>query len=158
MLVLVINGLMGHQVQGGSNALGFSAMLTAIEYAQGLGGAQFIERHIITLSKQVKSFIVAQSPKAIVSSYKDDKLQSGLTVFYPFSWQKPREIFKNKATADYVVTELMKHNIKIRSIGFVDPNNALKSVYALRVSTAIFNNSNHLEQMKVALKKVLSSL
>jgi selenocysteine lyase/cysteine desulfurase len=119
------------QVRGNSNAPGFAAMVTAVEYVQKLGGAAAIEQHIMALSQKVKNIIIAQSPKAMVSPYHDESSQSGLTVFHPFSWQHPDKTFHDQPTADYVVAELIKKNIKIRSIGFVNPNQTAAKVYLI---------------------------
>lgn len=143
------------QVRGCSNTPGFAALVTAIEFGRNLGGYQFIEKHILTLSSQVKRFIIEQSANAIVSPYKDEQLTSGLTVFFPFSWNNPNKIYSDQKTADLVVKQLLKKSIQIRSIGFIDSIQGNEKVYALRVSTAIFNNEEHIEKFKSSLKEAL---
>jgi L-cysteine/cystine lyase len=146
------------QVRGCSNTPGFSAMLAAIDFQNRIGGAELIERQIIGMSEQIKSFINSKSAKALVSPDTDPQLLSGLTVFFPFKWQQPEIIFSDKKTADLVVNGLMSRNIQIRSIGFYDSSGAAKKSYALRVSTAVFNTDAHIHQFKQALQDVLTSL
>ena len=146
------------QVRGCSNVPGYAAMLTALKNVRNIGGPQGIQLHILDLSKNVKNFIVSKSPEAMVSPYKDDGLQSGLTVFFPFKWSQPDQIFRDQKTADFVVSELNKRNLRIRSIGFNAFTKPGQKDYALRVSTGIFNNRDQLDYFQVALKEVLSSI
>jgi len=146
------------QVRGCSNTPGFSAMLTAIEFQQEVGGSKLIEKQLLTMSSQVKSFILSVSPKALVSPYKVVTLTSGLTVFFPFNWDTPEKIFTDKRTADLVVETLLKKDIQIRSIGFYDSKNAAEKSYALRVSTAIFTTEQHIDRFTQSLKNILKTL
>jgi len=146
------------QVRGCSNAPGFAAMLRAIKFEQQLGGADVVEKHIMTLSNQVKHFILSQAPSAIVSPSSDTNLLSGLTVFFPFNWNKPGKLFKDKKTADTIVAKLLKRNIQIRSIGLKDSKNQSEKSYVLRVSTAIFNTEKQIDIFKLSLKEVLSNI
>ena len=146
------------QVRGCINAPGFAALITAIEFGKSLGGYSVIEKHILSLSANVKHFIVNQSDDALVSPYKDKKLASGLTVFFPFNWAEPDKIYYDKTTAAFTVKTLLKQNIQIRYIGFNDPTYSDKKVYALRVSTAIFNTTEQIEQFKLSLKEVLLTI
>ena len=144
------------QVRGCSNAPGFAAMLTAIEFEEQLGGSQAVEQHILGLSKRVKSFVTKHSKNALVSPYPAKELHSGLSVFFPFSLNKEGEIFTDKESAETVVNALLKKDIRIRYIGF--DNGEGEKVYALRVSTAIFNTKEHLDLFETELKKVLSKI
>jgi len=146
------------QVRGCSNTPGFSAMLTAISFQQDIGGARNIEKRILEMSNKVKSLIKSLSSEALVSPFKEPQLLSGLTVFYPFNWNKPEQIYTDKDTADKVVKRLLKKNIQIRSIGFFDSINATEKSYALRVSTAIFNTNEHIQQFEDSIKEVLVNL
>ncbi|MGV6851156.1 MAG: aminotransferase class V-fold PLP-dependent enzyme [bacterium] len=146
------------QVRGCSNAPGFVAMLEAFRFIQRSGGFSVIEQHILSLSHKVKSFIKSASPECIVSPSEDQQLQSGLTVFFPFKWNQPDHIFTDKKTANYVVKELLKHQIQIRSIGVTDADNIKGKSYALRVSTAYFNNNSDLDKLFKELQQVLATL
>ena len=146
------------QVRGNSNTPGFTAMADAIDFAVSVGGASAIENHILDLSSKFKETILAQAPDSIVSPHTDSALSSGLTVFFPFRWDSPQTMFTDKKTADWVVAELLKQNIQIRSIGFLNPvpgTTQRIEVRALRVSTAYFNTERHLELLTDALQDVL---
>jgi len=145
------------QVRGCSNAPGFGAMLRAMKFQIELGGASVVENHILGLSASVKAFIHEAAPLALVSPAETDKLQSGLTVFFPFRWQSPNTLFTDKKTCDLVVDRLLEKNIQIRSIGFDDPSSERK-LYALRVSTAIFTTPQQLNQFQAALQATLRQL
>jgi len=146
------------QVRGCSNTPGFSAMLTAIKFQQDIGGSKLIEKQILTMSRQIKTFIQSNSPSSLVSPFKDITLTSGLTVFFPFSWKNPKKLFTDKKTADRVVKKLLLKKIQIRSIGFYDSKDATEKSYALRVSTAIFNSDQQIELFKQSLKSALTQL
>ena len=146
------------QVRGNSNTPGFAAMADAIDFAESAGGASAIERHILDLSSKFKESILAQGPNRIVSPHTDSTLSSGLTVFFPFRWDSPQTMFTDKKTADWVVAELLRQNIQIRSIGFLNPvpgTTQRVEVRALRVSTAHFNTERHLELLDEALQDIL---
>jgi len=146
------------QVRGCSNTPGFSAMLSAISFVKELGGTNAIEKRILLLSNIVKDFITSRSPKSLVSPFKAETLLSGLTVFFPFSWENPDKLFYDKKTADRIVRKLMENNIQIRSIGFEDVSDQTKKRYALRISTGIFNSSEQLNIFRERLKEVLMSI
>lgn len=146
------------QVRGCSNAPGFSAMLEAIKFQQSLGGAELIERQILSLSQKVKDFILSRSPEALVSPFKTQELLSGLTVFFPFNWDKPDQIFHDEKTANEVVQTLLKRNIQIRSIGFDDPLGRGQKRYALRVSTGVFNTGKQIVYFQKSLKEILKQI
>ncbi len=143
------------QVRGSSHTLGFHAMLGALHYVNQSGGFKTIERHILKLSKRVKTFIFENAPKSLISPNLEATLTSGLTVFYAFSWDKPKNIFTDKSTTEKVVAELLKHNVQIRSIGF---DNNGQTHYALRVSTGYFNSDADLFTFQYALKNVLEKI
>ncbi len=146
------------QVRGNSNTLGFAAMVNAIDFAKSAGGASTIEKHILRLSSKFKESILARAPGSIVSPHTDSTLSSGLTVFFPFRWDSPQTMFTDKKTADWVVAELLKQNIQIRSIGFwnsIPGTTERVEVRALRVSTAHFNTDRHLQLLAEALRDVL---
>jgi selenocysteine lyase/cysteine desulfurase len=146
------------QVRGCSNAPGFAAMISAMKFAEDAGGAAQIEKHILRLSREVKKIILSRAPHSIVSPYSDTALLSGLTVFFPFSWDKPKTLFSDKKTADWVVKELLERKIQVRSIGFSNAgtsNNSAEASYAIRVSTAYFNTAKQIEMFKNALQEVL---
>ncbi len=146
------------QVRGNSNTPGFAAMADAIDFAVSAGGASAIENHILDLSSKFKETILAQAPDSIVSPHTDTALSSGLTVFFPFRWDSPQTMFTDKKTADWVVAKLLKQNIQIRSIGFLNPvpgTTQRVEVRALRVSTAYFNTERHLKLLTDALRDVL---
>ena len=149
------------QVRGCSNTPGFAAMIAAMQFQQELGGATEVERHILALSESIKANILDRAPTAVVSPHSDPALSSGLSVFFPFNWERPQTLFTDKKRADWVVSELLKKNIQIRSIGFdnagVDGNPANKA-YALRVSTSTFNTADQIKTFNSALKTVLMKL
>ncbi|MGK0441980.1 MAG: selenocysteine lyase/cysteine desulfurase [Pseudohongiellaceae bacterium] len=53
---------------------------------------------------------------------------------------------------------MIKKNIKIRSIGFVNPNQTAAKVYVLRVSTGILNTVADLDHFESSLKEVLKTI
>ena len=149
------------QVRGNSNTPGFAAMVDAMDFAESAGGASTIENHILDLSSKFKETILAQAPNSIVSPHTDSALSSGLTVFFPFRWDSLQSMFTDTETADWVVAELLKKNIQIRSIGFWNkaPGTTQRiEVRALRVSTAHFNTEKHLQQLAAALQDVLTRI
>jgi len=146
------------QVRGCSNTPGFSAMQTAIDFQKTFGGFSSVEKQIISLSSQVKTFISSQAKTALVSPSIDNRTHSGLTVFFPFSWQNPQRILTDKKTADQIVVALLKKKIQIRSIGFQNSPDKKNKVYALRVSTGIFNTQKHIDRFKQSLRSVLQEL
>lgn len=146
------------QVRGCSNAPGFAAMMSAVNFQKALGGSKIIETHIMALSLEVKRFIFNKSPNSLVSPNEDSLLGSGLTVFFPFSWDDPNAIYTDRTKADYVVKALLENNIQIRSIGFNDEGNNNRKVFALRISTAIFTRLDQINHFKSVLKQVLSHI
>lgn len=149
------------QVRGNTNTPGFAAMVRAMEFVKSEGGASDIESHILGLSRKVKKVILDQAPNSIISPHADLALSSGLTVFFPFRWNDPETVFTDKKTADWVVAELLKKNIQIRSIGLWDStpgDDQPVASYALRVSTAHFNTDDHIATWKNALRDVLSRI
>jgi len=146
------------QVRGCCNAPGFLAMTTAIDYLNSLGGASKVEEYILALSHDVKSILKTTSSSCLVSAVSDGSLNSGLTVFFPFSWQEPDKLFKDKATAYWVVKELLeKHRLQIRAIGIPRPDGS-GSDYALRVSIAQFTTKKHISYFAKTLQQVLSRI
>jgi selenocysteine lyase/cysteine desulfurase len=142
------------QVRGCSNAPGFAAMIRAVDHVDENGGAAQVEKHILGLSRLVKDFIHARAQHSLISPYSDDSLQSGLSSFFPFSWDRPEEIFTDRKTANHVVSELLKNNIQVRSIGF--PNEGTEgNVYAIRVSTGFFNTVEQVGRFQKVLPNVL---
>jgi len=149
------------QVRGNTNTPGFAAMVRAMEFVESEGGASNIESHILDLSRTVKKIILDQAPNSVVSPHADLALSSGLTVFFPFRWNDPETVFTDKKTADWVVAELLKNNIQIRSIGLWDSTSGDDQhvpSFALRVSTAHFNTDDHVATWKNALRDVLSRI
>ncbi len=149
------------QVRGCSNAPGFAAMITAMDFATKAGGSARIENHILALSRDITNFLLSQAPHCVVSPYSDAALQSGLTTFFPFRWDKPQHFFRDKKTADWVVKELLKKNIQVRSIGFqnaVYSDRPHEESYVIRVSTGYFNSSGDIDRFKSALRGVLQRL
>jgi selenocysteine lyase/cysteine desulfurase len=145
------------QIRGCSNTPGFVAMQTAIDFQQSLGGFSKVESRIISLSNIVKKILVEKSSTALISPFKDSRVTTGLTVFFPFSWNNPSKIYQDKATSEKIVAELLKKNIQIRFIGFKDHDKSNKS-YALRVSTAIFNSEEQVGLLMTELKRILSTI
>jgi len=145
------------QVRGCVNLPGFAAMVNAIDYLEHFGGATAVETRILSLSKTVKDSLRERAPECLVSPNADAALHSGLTVFFPFKWQKPGVPLKDKATADAVVDALRQNNIQVRSIG-IPRAGGDGSDYALRVSTAVFNTSNQIEKFWSRLEAVSSRL
>jgi len=146
------------QVRGCSNTPGFAAMIRAMQFQQDFGGQDQVEKHILGLSLRVKESIIERSPAAIVSPWSDTSTLSGLSVFFPFRWNNPQELFTDKKRADWVVAELLKKNIQVRSIGFhnsVAQDKPPGLAYALRVSTAVFNTAEQVEAFSHALKEAL---
>ena len=146
------------QVRGCSNTPGFAAMIRAMQFQQDIGGPAHVEKRILGLSQIVKENIIERSPASIVSPWTDASTLTGLSVFFPFRWEKPQELFTDKKRTDWVVAELLKKNIQVRSIGF--PNSVTQDkppglAYGLRVSTAVFNTVEQLESFAHALKDVL---
>jgi isopenicillin-N epimerase len=149
------------QVRGCSNTPGFAAMVGAMKYVGDAGGAVQVEKHILALSQEVKRFILSRAPDSIVSPHADPALQSGLTTFYPFLWDKPQSIFQDKKSADWVVTKLLKKNIQVRSIGVPGPVSSggkSETRYVIRVSTGFFNTAAEVELFKTALQEVLTRI
>ena len=110
------------------------------------------------LSRTVKDVILSQAPHSIVSPHSDSDLSSGLTVFFPFRWDRPETTFRDKRTADRVVRELLDRNIQVRSIGFPDAGSSGESPeesYAIRVSTGYFNTDSDIDYLEHALQAVL---
>ncbi|MBE9540252.1 MAG: aminotransferase class V-fold PLP-dependent enzyme [Proteobacteria bacterium] len=149
------------QVRGCSNTPGFAAMIRALHFQQEMGGPAQIEKQILSMSQRVKNHILNRAPSAMVSPHLDPTLKSGLSVFFPFNWDKPKQLFTDKARADWVVRELLKKGIQIRSIGFTNAgakNNNAEKMYALRVSTGIFNTVDQVEIFNRALTSVLKNI
>ena len=102
-----------------------------------------------------------RSPGSIISPHADSTLQSGLSAFFPFSWDNPELSYQDKNTADWVVRELMKKNIQVRSIGFANNGSSDQgsgTAYAIRVSTAYFNSADEIDRFSIALQEVLKKL
>lgn len=149
------------QVRGCSNAPGFAAMITAMGFAEDAGGAAQIEKQILRLSRTVKDFILSQAPHCVISPHSDTALLSGLTTFFPFRWNKPQTFFKDKKSADWMVSELLEKKIQVRSIGFSNAGSADRSpeeLYAVRVSTGYFNSPGDIDIFKRALQEVLQRI
>jgi len=149
------------QVRGCSNVPGFAAMIEAMNYQRASGGPKNTERHILTLSTSIKAHIHERAPRALVSPIADASLQSGLSVFFPFNWHKPTELFTDKKRADWVVKSLLKKNIQIRAIGFDNSGpgkQASGKTYALRVSTAAFNTAEQIAHFQTELESILRDL
>ncbi len=149
------------QVRGCSNVPGFAAMIEAMNFQQAVGGPKNTERHIMALSASIKAHIRERSPKALVSPFADASLQSGLSVFFAFNWNRPNELFTDKERADRVVKALLEKNIQIRAIGFDNggaSNQDSTKTYALRVSTAAFNTTEQIAHFKKELAAVLQKL
>jgi len=149
------------QVRGCSNTPGFAAMIRAMNFAGDVGGAAQIEKHILGLSRSVKDSILSRAPHSIVSPHSDNELLSGMTVFFPFSWDQPETVFRDKRTADRVVRELLDKGIQVRSIGFPNAGSSGQSSedsYALRVSTGYFNTASDIDSFEHALKTVLTGI
>ncbi len=149
------------QVRGCSNAPGFVAMVRAMNFVEDEGGAPQIEKHILTLSKNVKDFIITRAPGCIISPHLDKKLLSGLTTFFPFRWDKPQNPLKDKHTANLVVEQLLEKNIQVRSIAIPNPiylNQSPKMSYGIRVSTGYFNTAAEIESFQNVLQEVLMGI
>jgi selenocysteine lyase/cysteine desulfurase len=149
------------QVRGCSNTPGFAAMVSAMKFVADAGGATQVEKHILALSREVKGFVLSRAPNSIVSPHADRALHSGLTAFYPFRWDKPQRIFQDKKSADWVVAELLKKNIQVRSIGVpepVAPGGKSETRYVIRVSTGFFNTTAEVGIFKTALQEVLTRI
>ena len=149
------------QVRGCSNTPGFAAMLTAMKFIENAGGAAQVEKHILGLAQLAKNIILSRSPGSIISPHADSTLQSGLSAFFPFKWDRPEVAFQDKKTVDWVVQELMKKNIQVRSIGFANSGSSDQdsdTVYAIRVSTAYFNSADDIASFSMALQEVLKKL
>ena len=149
------------QVRGCSNAPGFAAMVTAMRFAEEMGGSAQIEKRILALSDKVKALVFARAPHCMVSPRTDRALLSGITTFFPFVWHEPQTVFRDKRTADRVVKELLEQGIQVRSIGFSNSGTTDSSgdrVYAIRVSTGYFNSSDQIEKFADALQHVLRRL
>jgi len=126
-----------------------------------VGGTAQVEKHILGLAQQVKNIILSRSPGSIISPHADSALQSGLSAFFPFKWDRPEVTYQDKKTADWVVHELMKKNIQVRSIGFANGGTSDQSsdtAHAIRVSTAYFNSADNVASFSMALQEVLKKL
>ncbi len=146
------------QVRGCCNATGFAAMTDAMAFINSTGGASRVEKHIVALAGKMKSFLLEKAPQSLISPNKSVSLLSGITAFFPFSWSQPDKLYKDKSTAEHVVSTLLKKNIQIRYIGFQDGADQNNEVYALRVSTALFNDEKQLKKFHHELKLVLQSI
>ena len=67
-----------------------------MQFQQELGGAPEVERHILALSASIKQNILDRAPSAMVSPHTDPALSSGLSVFFPFNWERPQTLFTDK--------------------------------------------------------------
>ncbi len=143
------------QVRGCSNTPGFAAMIRAMLNVTDAGGSAKVEEHILGLSEQVKAIILDQAPASIITPHKDAALLSGLTSFYPFRWDQPNVLYRDKETAEWVVSELLSRDIQVRSI---DLDDAGTKSYAIRVSTGLFNTSSDVQAFADALPDVLGNL
>jgi len=149
------------QVRGCSNVPGFAAMIRAMRYVKDQGGSLRTEKHILGLSREIKSLILARAAHGVISPHTDSALLSGLTTFFPFNWSNPQQLFTDKKTADRVVRELLDENIQVRSIGFRNSalaGPAVEEAFAIRVSTGYFNTSEHVKTFGNALQQVLTRL
>ncbi len=144
------------QVRGCSNAPGFAAMITAMKFAREAGGPGQIEKRVLALSADVKSFLLSRAPDCLASPHSDTALLSGLTTFFPFNWNEPQRFYRDKKTADWVVQELLKKNIQVRSIGFDD--RGAEESYVVRVSTGYLNTADEIARFKGELQSVLQRL
>jgi selenocysteine lyase/cysteine desulfurase len=149
------------QVRGCSNTPGFAAMIRAMEFYQASGGSAKIEKHILGLSAEVRNIILSRAPHCLVSPGSDPALQSGLTTFFPFRWDRPQTVFKDRETADRVVRELLHRNVQVRSIGFPNTGSSGQAAgksYLIRVSTGHLNTSKDIgvfrEHLEVVLKRI----
>jgi len=149
------------QVRGCSNTPGFTAMIRAMAFANDAGGPAQIEKHILRLSRKVKDGILARAPHCIVSPHSDDDLSSGLTVFFPFRWDRPQVPIRDDKTADWVVRKLLDRNIQVRSIGVANRNSSHETFdisYAVRVSTGHFNSADEIDIFEAALQEILMQI
>jgi len=149
------------QVRGCSNTPGFAAMITAMQFIESAGGSARVEKHILGLAQKVKSIILSRSPGSMISPHADSALQSGLSAFFPFRWDRPEVSYQDKETADRVVQALMKKDIQVRSIGFDNSGSkgpGSDTAYAIRVSTARFNSAGDIDTFSAALQEVLKKL
>lgn len=145
------------QVRGCSNACGFTAMTEAFRFVDNVGGPAAVEKYILFLSHKFRSFLDKKATNSIISPINDQVLSSGITSFFPFSWNNPTKIFKDRKTAEFVVSHLLKKNIQIRYIGFKD-GESKDEVFALRVSTALFNDISQIEALQKELELAFKSI
>jgi selenocysteine lyase/cysteine desulfurase len=165
------------QVRGCSSTPAYTALIKLMEFYKQKADQAMVENHIFKLSGDVNAFIESRAPNSLVSP-SDSELRSGLIAFFPFKWSQPETRFKDKATAEWVVNQLLKMGIQVRFVPFptVDfspecqlqghnPNMAIdcsgepiEQHYVIRVSTGYFNTLNQIEIFKKALKKVLTAL
>jgi len=109
----------------------------------------------------VKQIILSQAPNCIVSPYEAPELRSGLTTFFLFDWNNPQTCFTDEQTADWVVNELLKKKVQVRTVFFpiVDfSGQPLQQSYVVRVSTGYFNKVSDVEEFALALEEVLTNL
>ena len=85
-------------------------MVHAMKFVTDAGGIAHVENHILALSREVKNIIISRAPNSIVSPHDEGAMQSGLTAFYPFRWNEPHLIFRDRKSVEWVVQELLKKN------------------------------------------------
>jgi isopenicillin-N epimerase len=155
------------QLRGCNSVPSYVGMVKAMQFIEDLGGSTTVQKHIMKLSNEVKKFISDKSPNCLLSPYqypdkKYSELRSGITTFFP--WNKSTNCLKDKKNVTYVVDELLKKGLRVRSVSFpivdVDgqPLQESKKSYAVRVSTGCFNTDSDVEAFKLALEEVLSTI
>lgn len=165
------------QVRGCSSIPAYAALTKLIKFYKKKGGQAIVEKHILDLSRDVDAFIESRAPYSLVSS-SDAELRSGLISFFPFLWNHPETYFKDKETAEWVVSQLLKMGVQVRFVPFptVDfspecqlqkhiphlpidcSGEPVAQSYVVRVSTGYFNTHSQLDIFKKTLKKVLIAL
>lgn len=165
------------QVRGCSSMPAYVALIKLMEFYKKKASQSVIENHIFKLSSDVSTFIESRAPNSLVSP-SDAGLRSGLITFFPFQWDQPETCFKDKATAEWVVNQLLKMGVQVRFVPFptVDfspecqlqghnpclpmdcSGEPVDQLYVIRVSTGYFNTLAQVEIFRKALKQVLIGL
>lgn len=144
-----------NQIRGCTNAPGFTAMVAAMEFCNCIG-VECIAEHILSLADYLKARVVdTWGTDALLSAPPDTahrSLSSGLVSFVPS--RDPGARFD----AQFVTTTAWKliwgYNIWIRYVAFKQSTGEGRITYAIRASTAIFNNRRDVDHLVSTLVRL----
>lgn len=144
------------QIRGCNNTPSFAAMTMAMGFDLQIG-KQAIEQRLIGLSMLVKQNVVSKWGQKALFTPVDPSMSSGIAAFVPSS--DPLKGY-DQNYINSVVSALQKQfGIWVRSTQFVnsaDPSG--RTIYAVRVSTNIFNDERQIASLFAALAEITSKL